>query len=135
MSTAFKLSEAVSIAIHSMMLITQSSNMINVIQISERLGASKHHVAKILQRLVKEDFLDSIRGPKGGFKLKKNASEITLYDIYKSIEGDLSPEYCVFESKLCPFDKCVMGVSGNKFTAEFVNYLKSETLDKYQNLK
>lgn len=135
MSTAFKLSEAVSIGIHSMMLITQSSKMINVIQISERLGASKHHVAKILQRLVKEDFLDSIRGPKGGFTLKKKASEITLYDIYKSIEGELLPEYCVFESKVCPFEKCVMGVSGNKFTTEFVNYLKNETLDKYQNLK
>lgn len=135
MSTAFKLSEAVSIGIHSMMLITQSSKMINVIQISDRLGASKHHVAKILQRLVKEDFLDSIRGPKGGFTLKKKASEITLYDIYKSIEGELLPEYCVFESKVCPFEKCVMGVSGNKFTTEFVNYLKNETLDKYQNLK
>ncbi|OFX45375.1 MAG: hypothetical protein A2046_06590 [Bacteroidetes bacterium GWA2_30_7] len=135
MSSAFKLSEAVSIAIHSMMLIAQSTNMMNVIQVSKRLDASKHHVAKILQRLVKDDFLNSIRGPKGGFILKKKASEITLYDIYKSIEGELSPEYCVFETKICPFDKCIMGVSGNKFTTEFVNYLKSETLDKYQNFK
>lgn len=131
MSTAFKLSEGVSIAIHGMVLIVKSENILNVIEISKKLNASKHHVAKIMQRLVKEGFLISTRGPKGGFELNLKPQEITLYDIYRSIEGDISESHCVFESQICPFEKCIMGSVGNKLTSEFSNYLKSETLDKY----
>ena len=67
MAKIFSLSEAASIAIHSMVLIARSDKMMNVVKIAERTGSSKHHVAKVLQRLVKEDYLSSVRGPHGGF--------------------------------------------------------------------
>lgn len=58
MSKIFTLSEAGSIAIHSMVLIARSNDSLNVIKIAELTGSSKHHVAKVLQRLAKEDFLE-----------------------------------------------------------------------------
>lgn len=81
MSRIISLSEASSIAIHSMVLIAASNENLNVLKIAERTGASKHHVAKILQRLVKEGYLGSNRGPSGGFFLKRAADEITLLDV------------------------------------------------------
>ena len=86
MAKIFSLSEAGSIAIHGMVLIARSEDQVSVNDISEKTGSSRHHVAKVMQRLVKEDFLHSLRGPSGGFKLKKPADSISLLEIYESIK-------------------------------------------------
>jgi DNA-binding IscR family transcriptional regulator len=61
MSKIVSLSEASSIAIHGIILIARSSVSLNVIQIADATGTSKHHVAKVMQRLVKENFISSQR--------------------------------------------------------------------------
>ena len=131
MSKVFSLSEAASIAIHSMVLIARSDGMMNVNKIAERTGSSKHHVAKILQRLVKEDYLTSIRGPHGGFELNKSPEEINLLEIYETIEGRLSVTECPMENPICPFNKCILGNVVAEMTGKFREYLKGHTLQEY----
>lgn len=131
MAKIFSLSEAASIAIHSMVLIARSENMMNVNKIAERTGSSKHHVAKILQRLVKEDYLKSIRGPHGGFALLKAPEEITLLEIYETIEGSLAVTECPMDNPICPFEKCILGNIVSEMTTKFREYLKENTLDQY----
>lgn len=131
MAKVFSLSEAASIAIHSMVLIARSENMMNVNKIAERTGSSKHHVAKILQRLVKEDYLRSIRGPHGGFSLLKESKDITLLEIYETIEGTLAVTECPMDYPICPFDKCILGNIVSEMTTKFREYLKENTLDQF----
>lgn len=131
MSKVFSLSEAGSIAIHGMVLIAKAEDQMNVVKISERTGSSKHHVAKVFQRLVKDDFLISHRGPSGGFRLKKPASEISLLDIYESIEGKIEVSECPVSNPICPFSKCIIGGIITDMTQNFKTYLQSQTLDKY----
>jgi Rrf2 family protein len=131
MAKVFSLSEAGSIAIHSMVLIAQADSKLNVIKISERTGSSKHHVAKVLQRLVKDDFLVSNRGPHGGFKLKRPADEIDLLGVYESIEGKVEITDCPMENAICPFDKCLMGNIINDMTQGFKDYMGSQKLSDY----
>lgn len=131
MAKVFSLSEAASIAIHSMVLIAQSDKMMNVNKIAERTGSSKHHVAKILQRLVKEDYLRSIRGPHGGFALQKEPKEITLLEIFETIEGSLSVTECPMDNPVCPFGKCILGNIISDMTQNFRHYLEKNTLDQY----
>ena len=50
MSKIVTLSEAASIALHSMVLIARSEEKLNVGQIAEKIDSSKHHVAKVMQR-------------------------------------------------------------------------------------
>ena len=102
MATVFTLSEAVSIAMHGIVLIANSEDSLNVHEIAERTKSSKHHVAKIMQRLVKEGFLTSNRGPTGGFILKKKPELISLLDVYESIEGKVEVTECMFENEVCP---------------------------------
>ncbi|MCK9618513.1 MAG: Rrf2 family transcriptional regulator [Lentimicrobiaceae bacterium] len=87
MSKIVHVSEAASIAIHSMALIAQNTEIMNVNTIAEITHSSKTHLAKVMQQLVKNNFLESERGPKGGFILKKPANEILLLEIYELIEG------------------------------------------------
>ncbi|HLS60112.1 MAG TPA: Rrf2 family transcriptional regulator [Virgibacillus sp.] len=58
--------------------------------ISEQLGTSPTYFQKILRKLVRADLISSVPGAKGGFKLKKKAGDIRVYDIYLAIEGKQS---------------------------------------------
>lgn len=131
MAKIFALTEASSIALHSMVIIARSKEMLNVVKISEIIGSSKHHVAKVLQRLVKDDILDSSRGPFGGFILRKDPKAITLLDVYESIEGKIEISTCPVDKAICPFTKCIIDNIGNQMTVDFREYLKNQTLESY----
>ncbi|MCO5256082.1 MAG: Rrf2 family transcriptional regulator [Lentimicrobium sp.] len=131
MSKIITISEAASIAIHSMVLIAGAKDHLNVTQIAERMGSSRHHVAKILQRLVKEGYLRSNRGPAGGFTLNKPAGDVSLLEIYETIEGKLSETSCPLDHPVCPFDKCLMGNIVTKMTREFRKYMEEQKLSDY----
>lgn len=133
MSKVITISEAASIAIHSMVLIAGAHDHLNVTQIAERMGSSRHHVAKILQRLVKEGYLRSNRGPAGGFTLNKPAGDVSLLEIYETIEGKLSETSCPLDHPVCPFDKCLMGNIVTKMTREFRRYMEEQKLSDYIN--
>jgi len=130
-SKIFEMSEAASIAIHSMVLIARSKNGINAVKIAEFTGFSKNHISKVLQRLVKNDMLKSVRGPSGGFSLKKTPQEINLLNIYESIEGKIEITDCPLANEICTFDRCVMGNVVNKLTIEFKKFLQEQTLKEY----
>jgi Rrf2 family protein len=131
MSKLFNLSDASSIAIHAMVMVAKSESPLNVVHIAEATSTSKHHVAKVMQRLVKEGFISSQRGPTGGFTLKKKASEITFLDVYESIEGKIEIHSCMFETPVCPMERCIMNNITQKMSEELVRYLKGQTLSMY----
>ncbi len=128
MSKIINISEAAHIAIHGMILVAKVDGGMNVQKISEAMDSSKHHVAKVFQRLVKAGFVTSQRGPNGGFKLLKKPEEITLLDIYEEIEGEISVSECPLEKPVCPFTKCIMNGITKKLSLEFKKYLSEQTL-------
>ena len=131
MAKIVTLSEAASIALHGMILVAKADKMINVVQISEKISSSKHHVAKVFQRLVKEKFIESHRGPSGGFTLKKKAGEITLLEIYEAIEGKIEVQECPMDKQVCPFNKCIFNSVTKDMTNQYRDYLQSKTLAMY----
>jgi Rrf2 family protein len=131
MSRIFSMSEAASIAIHSMVLIARAETGINAVKVAEKTHFSKNHISKVLQRLVKNELLKSVRGPSGGFTLRKNPETITLLHIYESVEGPLEVTDCPLANEVCYFDKCVMGNVVNKMTVEFKKFLNNQTLKSY----
>ena len=135
MTKVVSLSEAASIAIHSIILIAKVEKMINVNQIAEATGSSKHHVAKVVQRLVKENILSSIRGPQGGFFLKKDPADITLLEVFEAIEGKLEITDCPMDNPICPFEECIMGTVVKNMTVEFKNYFQNKTIKDFLTKK
>lgn len=122
------ISEAASLAVHSMALVAGSHEMLNVNQIAALTHSSRNHLAKVMQILVKNGYLDSVRGPKGGFTLKGDPSKTSLLQIYELIEGSLEEHHCGIESEKCPFELCVFGGLADKFSVEFIEYLRTKTL-------
>ncbi|MDO9257239.1 MAG: Rrf2 family transcriptional regulator [Bacteroidales bacterium] len=132
MSRLVHISEAASLAIHSLALIASSTVRLNAKKISEILHVSQNHLAKILQVLAKNEYLESNRGPGGGFTFKKNADQITMLEIYQLIEGNVECQFCGITENHCPFISCIFGGKPDKLTNEFVEYL---TNTKISDLK
>ncbi len=132
MGRIVNISEAVSIALHGMVIIAQSrEGQVNVNEISKRTGSSKFHVAKVMQKLAKDGFLGSHRGPAGGFFLVKSPKEIRLIDIYEAIDGKLVVTKCPIARPICPFHSCIFGNITIKMVNEFKNYVENKTLFDY----
>jgi Rrf2 family protein len=128
MSKVFNISEAASIAIHSLAIIAKSGKLINVDHIAEMTNFSKNHIAKVLQQLVKNNYIQSVRGPKGGFLPNKNTNKLSLLDIYEFIEGKLEVNKCNMHDGQCPFNHCVFNGLSERYTQEFRDYLKNTTV-------
>lgn len=124
-------SDAATIGIHSLIVLAREGRSLNAIELSERIGSSKFHIGKILQRLVKDGFLHSSRGPKGGFSIRKDPSEVYVYDVYRSIEGEVDYGACPGEDHICPVDKCIRDNIIKKISMDFVDHLKQNTIADY----
>ena len=131
MAHVIQFSEAAFIALHGMVIIAKSDQLINVVQISDQLNSSKHHVAKVMQRLVKDGYLHSHRGPTGGFALKKPAEKISLLELYESIEGKIEIGDCPLDNPVCPFDKCIFNNVTARLTRDFVGYMSTKMLSEF----
>ena len=70
-------------------------------ELSETCGIPDSFLGKILQSLAKSEILISERGKKGGFKLNKKPSDITIYDIIKSVEGEVMINECLLDKNFC----------------------------------
>lgn len=132
MSRLVHISEAASLAIHSLALIASSKVRLNAKKIAEILHVSQNHLAKILQVLAKNEYLVSNRGPGGGFILRKNADEVSMLEIYQLIEGNVDCQFCGITENTCPFISCIFGGKPDKLTNEFVEYL---SVTKISDLK
>ena len=128
MSKILNISEAASMAVHSMALIAKMNIQINVSKIAEMTNFNKNHLAKVMQRLSKSGYIKSERGPKGGFVLGKPENEITLLEIYELMEGVIELNHCGIHKGICPFNKCVFGGMTEKLSIEFKQYLKNTTI-------
>lgn len=77
-------------------------------EISEKFSIPTEIMAKILQGLARAEFLNSIKGASGGYKLARKASDISIKDIIEAIDGPMGIVDCVLKKDSCP--QSIMGV-------------------------
>lgn len=75
---------------------------ISLKEISKEIDSPEPFTAKILQQLVKNKIVDSIKGPSGGFMIEPDKIQsIKLRDIVFSIDGDSIYKNCGLGMKEC----------------------------------
>ncbi len=83
MSASTKLSTAVKALCY---LSKNYPEPVNSTEIANYIGVNASKLRKILSLMVKSNIVESISGSSGGFRLKKQANELHLQEIYCSIE-------------------------------------------------
>ncbi len=72
--------------------------------LSSQLDLPGPYLAKILQGLVQASILESVRGPKGGFRLARPSHRITVGEVVAALEGPQALEGCVMGFPTCSGD-------------------------------
>lgn len=73
-------------------------------EITREIEAPRFYTAKILQSLVRQGFLSSLKGKGGGFFFDTEKPERTIKEVVLSIEGDKAISGCVFGLKHCGYE-------------------------------
>jgi len=131
MSNLLRISEAASLALHSMVLLTANGEqLLSTREIASTLGVSEAHLAKVLQRLAKVALVRSVRGPRGGFVVGRSSEDITLLQVYEAIEGPLVPSTCLFGTPICGGEKCILGGALRSVHEQLREYLAETKLNE-----
>lgn len=78
----------------------EEGNVIRIKDIAERQQISDKYLEQIISVLNKAGYVRSVRGPQGGYTLKKKPEEYTVGMILRLTEGSLAPVPCVEEEEL-----------------------------------
>lgn len=76
------------LALHS------ETEAVSLSSIAERQSISISYLEQLIAKLKKAGIVNSIRGAQGGYVLGKPASEISVGEILRALEGDLNPVDC-----------------------------------------
>ena len=76
-----------------------TGNPIRIRDIAERQGISDKYLEQIISILNKAGYVKSVRGPQGGYTLKKKPEDYTVGMILRLTEGSLAPVACVEEAE------------------------------------
>ncbi len=100
---------------------------VSITSIAQRQGISERYLEQLMSKLKKVDIVTSIRGANGGYTLNKDATEISVGDILRALEGNIEPVECLgIQSK----DGCQSACSCvSKIVWKRINDSVKETVD------
>lgn len=120
-----KISEAASMALHSMIILAQSDKLVSVKEIATKLNISANHLSKVMQRLNKAGFIESIKGYNGGFKMSVNPKNVTFLEIYETFDGKLKSSNCLLSNN-CK-DNCIFG--------DLIYSINKQVIERFEKTK
>ncbi len=110
-------------------LAREHERVVSVTEIAQAMLIPKSFLAKILQRLVRNNIVQSIRGVKGGFRLAKKPGEISLLAIMEAIQGITGINVCAVDSRKCRMSSaCVVHPVWVEIRKEVEGRLKKQTI-------
>lgn len=93
-----------------------------------------HFLAKILQDLARDGFLQSSKGPHGGFRLRQPASAVTMFKIVETMDGAGRFQRCLGGSPECNDQTpCGMHDSWIALRSRIIDYLEGTSIADLAN--
>ena len=93
-------------------LASDPTAVLSASELAERAGLEVPTVAKLLKPLAQAGLVEGFRGANGGYKLARDAADISLVEIVEAMEGPLGMTECSVHAGQCGIeDSC--GVRAN----------------------
>jgi Rrf2 family cysteine metabolism transcriptional repressor len=88
--------------------IEQSLDCMPLGDLAERTGIPRKYLEQILMRLRDARVVGAKRGAHGGYRLARPASEITVGEVIRTMDGPLAPSLCASQTahQACPAYRC-----------------------------
>ena len=90
-------------------------------------------LAKILQKLCKKKYLSVIKGPHGGYTVKKQLKNISLIKFIEDLEGPIGIIKCSIDSNCNQIEQCNIKSPINKLNDNIRHMLSNTSLSELTN--
>ena len=74
--------------------LNSTDGAVSISSIAERQNLSDSYLEQLMAKLKKAGLVSSLRGAQGGYTLACSADDISVGDILRALEGDLTPVDC-----------------------------------------
>ena len=92
-------------------------------EISQMYMIPREVLAKVLQKMVKLNYIDAHKGPSGGYKIKKSLKEIRLAEFIEKMEGPLGLVDCNISENCEQIQYCNIRMPINKINENIKSVL------------
>lgn len=119
-------------------LAVQNDRLATIQEIADAYEISKNHLMKVVHQLNKKGYIETVRGKKGGMKLRMAPEEINVGVLVRETEHDLSIVECYSSNNACKITpvcglKPMMGEALHAFLSVLDKYtLKDVMKDQYK---
>jgi Rrf2 family transcriptional regulator, cysteine metabolism repressor len=112
------------LAVHS------GSKPVSLKEIAERQGISHKYLESLFSTLQASGIVNSVRGPRGGYKLARKPHQVTLRILYDILEGTGPLSDCTADPESCErHEGCVTREVWAQMYDQCMAYLDSVTLE------
>lgn len=131
-------SKACEYAIKAMVFVSKNEgdgNCVGVKKIVEGIDAPEHFIAKVLQELSRKGFINSVKGPNGGFCMTAEQKQVAIIDIVVSFDGEQKLTRCVLGLSDCSNENpCPMHFEIQRIKNEIIEMLENNTVADFNDL-
>jgi FeS assembly SUF system regulator len=96
-----RISKLTDYAILMMVEMTRDGEMLSAHALAERIHVETPTASKVLKLLSGSGLLESYRGASGGYRVAREASDISVAEVIAAIEGPIAMTECSVEEGLC----------------------------------
>lgn len=116
----------------------QGTGPVGLAGISERQDISLSYLEQLFGKLRKHNLVESVRGPRGGYHLAKNASDVSVTDIIIAVDEPLDATQCGGKGNCHGSDHergnhCMTHDLWSTLNQKMVDYLDSVSLEDLVN--
>ena len=98
----FGLSRKTDLALEAMKVLSVADGRMSGAVLAERIGTSVQFLPQVLAPLVQSGWIDSERGPGGGYLASISLDSISLLELVETTEGEIENGRCVLREGPCP---------------------------------
>jgi Rrf2 family protein len=118
------------VAVHALALLSTSEDGYSSAYIASSVNTHSVFLRRVLAKLVKNGLLETKEGGGGGYRLLKPANQLTLSEVYKSLEGNSF----ISVSPAEPNEGCPVGSGIRPAFQEVIDDVDNLVLQKLENI-
>ena len=124
-----RISKLTDYAILMMVELTRDSEMLSAHALAERIHVETPTASKVLKMLAGNGLLESYRGASGGYRISREATDISVAEVIAAIEGPIAMTECSVEEGLCSQeDNCELRSNWQRISLAVAQALREVSL-------
>ena len=124
-----ELSQRTDLALRAMQTLCSCGDRMPGSELAETLSTTHQYLPQVMSPLVRQRWVSSSRGPRGGYRLEVGLESISVLDLIETMEGPTDTHTCVLSGETCDAsDPCAMHGAWSQARDALLHQLSSMSL-------